>query len=49
MNDVIDSPSTGEHPEVIKTCNNIIDKINKLINILGYENNRTKSRIMGRR
>lgn len=39
MSDVIDSPSTGEHREVIKVCEDIIDKINKLINILDYENN----------
>lgn len=39
MSDVIDSPSTGEHHEVIKICEDIIDKINKLIDVLGYENN----------
>lgn len=33
------SSSTGELNEVIKVCDNIVDKINKLIKILGYEDN----------
>lgn len=33
------SSSTGELNEVIKVCDNIVDKINKLIKILSYEDN----------